>query len=103
MARGALCPPESDMKATGEATGPWRDDKDCDEGANWEIVKDTELAEPGFCGGTGAGGNGDDDDGDGGNGGDGDGDGDNDNDGNGDGDNGDDDNGDDAEAALEVS
>lgn len=87
MARRALCPPESDMKATGEATGPWKDDKDCDEGANWEMVKDTELTVPGFCESTGADDNGDDDNCDG---------------GNGDGGNGDGDNDDDAEAALEV-
>lgn len=95
MARRALCPPESDMKVTGEATRPWRDDEDCDEGANREMVEDTELAVPGFCEATGAGDNGDGG-GDGGNGGDSNGDG-----GNGDGDNGDND--DDAEAALEVS
>jgi hypothetical protein len=91
VARRALCPPESDMKVTGGATRPWRDDKDCDEGANWEMVKDTELAVPGFCE-SGADDDGDDDDG-------GDDDGDDDS---GDDDNGGGDNGDDAEAALEV-
>lgn len=82
MARRALCPLESDMKVTGEATRPWRDDKDCDEGASREMVRDTELAVPGFCESTGANNNGDNDDGDD--------------------DNGNGDNDDDAEAALEV-
>ena len=61
MARGALCPLESDVKAIGEVTRLWKDDKDCDEGANWEMVKTTELTVPGFCESTGADDNGDDD------------------------------------------